>query len=99
MDGEIAGAASLIASVRTTTGKKVVWQVHIEKRLGAEMWADFPDADILQIEAAYASEKRPVILGTPGEDTWTIDLEAFVQINDTTSTARPIRRVVVLNEK
>ena len=59
------------------------------------MRADYKLPDNLRIEAAFMMDKRAVLLGQDGA-TWTIDCNTMTQVNDTTSTAKKIRRLIVV---
>ena len=77
----------------TSTGCKIQWQVFIETRHGAELWADFLASDNARIDASYVTDKLPVTLAPSGKDnTSTVDLDNMVQNNQKTGTDRRIRR-------
>lgn len=97
MDGE-GQICKVEPSTLTAARNKIQWQVYIEAKLGAEMWADFPESDNQLIEVAYVTEKKPIVIGTPDGSTWTIDMVLLVQTNDRTGTARRIRRMALLTD-
>ena len=72
-----------------------MWQVSLGQRFQTEMWADYKLPDNLRIEAAYMTDKRAVLLKQNG-DTWTVDFNTMTQDNDTTVTAKQIRRIIVV---
>ena len=72
-----------------------MWQVSLGQRLQTEMWADYKLPDNLRMEAAYMTDKRAVLLEQDGA-TWTIDFNTMTQVNDTTGTARKIRRIMMV---
>ena len=82
-------------SLAASTSCKVVWQVCLGERLGTWSWADYSESDNQSIESAYTSDRRPVTLDHDGA-TWTVDLNAMIQVNDETGTSRKIRRIVVV---
>ena len=81
LDGAV--AASLIS----TTGRVIMWQVNLGKRFETETWADYKLPDNLRIDAAYMTDRRPVVLEQDGA-TWTIGFDMMTQVNDTTGTTR-----------
>ena len=92
LDGAV--AASLIS----TTGRVIMWQVNLGQRFETETWADYKLPDNLRIDAAYLTDKRPVVLEHDGA-TWTIDFSTMTQVNDTTGTTKKIRRIVVVSDR
>jgi hypothetical protein len=89
---------SATASLMTTTGCVIMWQVNLGQRFETETWADYKLPDNLRIDAAYMTDKRPVVLEQDGA-TWTIDFDMMTQVNDTTGTTRTIRRIVVVSNR
>ncbi len=85
MEGEWVDGA-VAASLTTSTGCKIVWEVCLGERFGTESWADYKASDKRRIDVAYTSDKRPVTLEQDGA-TWTVDLNAKIQVNDETGTA------------
>ena len=71
---------SVVASLTSTTGCVITWQVNLGRRFETETWADYKLPDNLRIDAAYM---RPVVLEHDGA-TWTIDFNTMTQVNDTT---------------
>ena len=92
LDGAV--AASLIS----TTGHVTMWQVNLGQRFETETSADYKLPDNLRIDAAYMTDKRPVVLEHDGA-TWTIDFSTMTQVNDTTGTTKKIRRIVVVSDR
>ena len=92
LDGAV--AASLIS----TTGRVIMWQVNLGQRFETETWADYKLPDNLRIDVAYMTDKRPVVLEHDGA-TWTIYFSTVTQVNDTTGTTRKIRRIVVVSDR
>ena len=92
LDGAV--AASLIS----TTGRVIMWQVNLGQRFETETWADYKLPDNLLIDAAYMTDKRPVVLEQDGA-TWDIDFDMMTQVTDTTGTTRKIRRFVVVSNR
>jgi len=86
------------ASLMTSTGCVIMWQVNLGQRFETETWADYKLPDNLRIDAAYMTDKRPVVLEHDGA-TWTIDFSTMTQVNDTTGTTRKIRRIVVVSDR
>ena len=76
-------------------GHQVIWQVGVGLTNGAMTWADFKCHECLRMDGGLAAGDKKVSLKLH-DDTWTIDLETMLQINDSTGTERPIRRVVVV---
>ena len=89
---------SATASLMTTTGCVIMWQVNLRQRFETETWADYKLPDNLRIDAAYMTDKRPVVLQHDGA-TWTIYFSTMTQVNDTTGTTRKIRRIVVVSDR
>ena len=89
VDGEVVSAPT------TTSGHQVIWQVNLGVTNGAMTWADFKNHECLRMDAGLGAGDKTVTLKLH-DDTWTIDLENMLQINDGTGTKRPIRRVVVV---
>ena len=92
LDGAVA------ASLSSTTGRVMMWQVNLGQRFETERWADYKLPDNLRIDAAYMADRRPVVLGQDGA-TWTIDFDMMTKVNDTTGTTRKIRRIVVVSNR
>ena len=86
------------ASLMTSTGCLIMWQVNLGQRFETETWADYKLPDNLCIDAAYMTDKRPVVLGHDGA-TWTIHFSTMTQVNDTTGATKKIRRIVVVSDK
>ena len=86
------------ASLMTSTGCVIMWQVNLGQRFETETWADYKLPDNLRIDAAYMTDKRPVVLEHDGA-TWTIDFSTMTQVNDTTGTTKKIRRIVVVSDR
>ena len=86
------------ASLMTSTGCVIMWQVNLGQRFETETWADYKLPDNLRIDAAYMTDRRPVVLEQDGA-TWTIDFDMMTQVNDTTGTTRTIRRIVVVSNR
>ena len=84
LDGAV--AASLIS----TTGRVIIWQVNLGQCFETETWADYKLPDNLRIDAAYMTDKRPVLLEQYGA-TWTIYFNTMTQVNDTPGTTKKIR--------
>ena len=91
VDGEIASLP------HTSSGRPVVWQVHISNSLGTMQWADFKPHESLRMDAALGAGEKQVTLRCNG-DSWTIDLGLMIQINDETQTKRSIRRIVIVKQ-
>lgn len=89
VDGEVVSAPT------TTSGHQVIWQVNLGVTNGAMTWADFKNHECLRMDAGVNAQDKTVQL-TLHDDTWTIDLENMLQINDQTGKQRPIRRVVIV---
>ena len=89
VDGEVASAP------HSTSGHQIIWQVGVGTTNGAMTWADFKAHECLRMDAGVGAGDKTVTLKLH-DDTWTIDLENMLQINDGTGTKRPIRRVVVV---
>ena len=87
----------LAARPTTSTGCLVQWQTFIERSANRDTWADYLEDENLKLDAAFQTDKRPVTLGVPPES-WTVDLNRMVQVNDQSHTERPIRRLVILQE-
>jgi hypothetical protein len=85
----------LPARLTTSTGGLIQWQTCVEQKKGDQHWADYVEEENLAIDAALQTGKRPVTLGIP-PDSWTVDLNRMVQINDNSGTERRIRRLVIL---
>ena len=85
----------LAALPTTSTGCLVQWQTFIERSANRETWADYPWDESLKLDAAFQTDKRPVTLGV-SPDTWTIDLNRMMQLNDETGMERPIRCLVIV---
>ena len=85
----------LAARPTTSSGGVIQWQTWIEETKFGHQWADYLDEENLALDAAFQTEKRPVTLGIPPES-WTVDLNRMMQVNDTTGTERRIRRLVKL---
>ena len=92
LDGVV--AASLIS----TTGRVIMWQVTLGKRFETETWADYKLPDTLRIDAAYMTDRPPVVLEQNGA-TCTIGFNMMTQANDATGTNRNIRRIVVVSNR
>ena len=75
-----------------------MWQVNLGQSFETEAWADYKLPDNLRIDAAYLTDKLPVVLEHDGA-TWTIDFSTMTQVNDTTGTTRKIRRIVVVSDR
>ena len=86
------------ASLMTSTGCVIVWQVYLGQRFETETWANYKMPDNLRIDAAYLTDKRPVVLEHDGA-TWTIDCGTMTQVNDTTGTTKTLRRIVVVSDR
>ena len=86
-----------IASLMTSTCCVIMWQVNLGQRFETETWADYRLPDNLRIDAAYMTDKRPVVLEHVGA-TLTIYFSTMTQVNDTTGTTRKIRRIVVVSD-
>ena len=91
LDGAV--AASLIS----TTGRVIMWQVNLGQRFETETWADYKLPDNLRIDVAYMTDKRPVALEQDGATC--IDFDIMAQVNDTTGTTRKFRRIVVVSNR
>ena len=89
LDGAVA------ASLMSTTGCNIMWQVSLGQRFQTELWADYKLPDNMRIEVAYMADKRAVLLEQDGA-TWTIDVNTMTQVDDTTGSARKIRRIIVV---
>ena len=89
---------SATASLMTSTGCVIMWQVNLGQRFETETWADYKLPDNLRIGAAYLTDKRPVVLEHDGA-TWTISFRAMTHVNDTTGTTKKIRRIVVVSDR
>ena len=72
IEGEWCDAA-MSALPMTAGGCKILWQVFIEVRNGAETWADFKPDENQRIDTAFLTDKRPVTLGEP-PNSWTVDV-------------------------
>ena len=59
------------ASLMTSTGCVIMWQVNLGQRFETETWADYKLPDNLRIDAAYMTDRRPVVLEQDGA-TWTL---------------------------
>ena len=79
LDGAVA------ASLSSTTNCGIMWHFNLGQRF--ETWADYKLPDNLRIDAAYMTDRRPVVLEQDGA-TWTIDFDMMTQVNDTTGTTR-----------
>ena len=86
------------ASLMTSTGCVIVWQVNLGQRFETETWADYKLPDNLRIDAAYMTDKRPLVLEHDGA-TWTRYLSTMTHVNDTTGTTKKIRRIVVVSDR
>ena len=86
------------ASLMTSTGCVIMWQVNLGQRYETETWADYKLPDNLRVDAAYMTDKRPVVLEHDGA-TWTIDFRTMTQVKDTTGTTKKIRRIVVVSDR
>ena len=62
---------------------------------GACFWADFKPDENQRIDMAFMTDTRPVTLGELPE-TWTVDVERAVQVNDNNGQTRLARRNVVV---
>ena len=89
---------SVAASLMSTTGCVIMWQVNLGQRFEAETWADYKLPDNLRIDAAYMTDIHRVELDQDGA-TWTIDFDMMTQVNDTTGTTNNIRRIVVVSDR
>ncbi len=81
---------SVAASLMSSTGCKIMWQVCLGQRFETEIWADYKLPDNLRIDAAYMTDKRAVML-EQDRATWTIDFNYMAQVNDATGTTNNIR--------
>ena len=86
---------TLAARPTTSSGGVVQWQTFIERKMNSDRWADYPEDENLKLDASFQTDKRPVTLGVPPES-WTVDLNRMMQVNDQTGTERPIRRLVIV---
>ena len=86
------------ASLMTSTGCVIVWQVNLGQRFETETWADYKLPDHLRIDAAYMTDKHPVVLDHGGA-TWTIDFSTMTEVNDATGATKKIRRIVVVSDR
>lgn len=89
INGEVA------SSPTTSTGCKVMWQTFIERKFDTDHWADYKPEENMRLDVSFLTGKRPVTLGEP-PNSWTVDLNRMVQVNDKTNTTRPIRRIVIV---
>ena len=87
---------AVTASLMSTTSCNIMWQFKLGQHLEMEMWADYKLPDNLRIDAAYMTDRRPVLLEQDGA-TWTIDFDIMTHVNDTTGTTRNIRRIVLVS--
>ena len=63
--------------------------------LGVCFWADFKPDENQRIDMDFMTDMCPVTLGEPPE-TWTVDVERVVQVNDNNGQTRPVRRIVLV---
>ena len=85
------------ASLMTSKGCVIMWQVNLGQRFETEKWADDKLPDNLRIDAAYMTDKRPVVLEHERGNMDHI-FQYDDQVNDTTGTTRKIRRIVVVSD-
>jgi hypothetical protein len=67
---------SATASLMTSTGCVIMWQASLGQRFETETWADYKLPDNLCIDAAYMTDRHPVVLEQDGA-TWTIDFNTM----------------------
>ena len=89
---------TLAARPTTSSGGLVQWQTFIERKLNSDRWADYQEEENLKLDASFQTEKRPVTLGVPPQS-WTVDLNRMMQVNDETGTERSIRRLVIVQKR
>ena len=88
---------AVAASLSSTTSRVIMWQVNLGQPFETDAWADYKLPDNLRIDAAYMTDRRPVVLEQGA--TWTIDFDMMTQFNETTGTTKKIRRIVVVSNR
>ena len=70
---------TLAASLMTSTGSKIMWQVCVGQRLHAALAAYHITTQNVRIDLAYATDYSPLTMEQDGS-TWAIDLNSVTQM-------------------